>query len=308
MPMVPINRGRSTLMAAFAAMALTAVSGTAGAADIDLSTPEGAIAANRKVQCSLEDNKPIFYTWEGAAFSRRMGEPDKRLFGVNGMNVRTCVAIDGGKRGTGYRLVSREIMLYLDNATGEPLETWTNPWTGADVKVYHVANDPVNQRPSFPYSEDGSPRARWFARSQGDSWFMTAPIPLFYHNELGGEYQAYVGGAYHATELFNFMGDTADLIDGDKDTAAVKVGWVRIADWLPWMEMQGREGIVYIQAAGQKIGGFDDLPDVMQRYIREKEPAYVAPPPGDDDRPNETSWTYFKKKLEGGRLPRGGHN
>lgn len=281
---------------------------TAIAEPIDLNTPEGAVTANRKIQCSTEDNKPVLYTWEGAVFSRRMGEPDKRMFGTVGMNIRACVTVDGGKKGTGYRLVTREILLYLDPETGEALETWDNPWTDTTVNVLHVANDPVNQRPSFPYDDEGNPRARWFARNQGDSWFMTIPVPLFYHNELGGEYQAYVGGAYHATELFNFMGDLESLTSDQTDTADVKVGWVRISDWLPWMEMQGREGTIYIHAAGQKVDSFDDMPDVMKRYIMEKEPTYVAPPPGDDDRPNETSWTYFKKKIEGGRLPRGGHN
>jgi hypothetical protein len=279
------------------------------AQDIDTSTPEGAIAAGRKIQCSLIDNKPILYTWEGAVFSRRMGEADKKLFNINGMNIRTCITIDGGKKGKGYRLVSREIMLYLDSETGKPLDVWHNPWTNTDVSVLQVANDPVNGRPSFPFGEDGNPAARFYGRIQNQTWFMTAPVPLFYHNELGGDYQAYVGGAYHATELFNFMGGAADLLDSSKDTAEdVQIGWVRLSSWLPWMEMQGREGIIYMQAAGQKINSFDMLPQVMQDYINEKEPTYKTPPPGDDMRPNVTSWTYFKNRIKGATLPRGGHN
>lgn len=301
--------GRATYKKAAAVATAVLIAGSAASAEsLDLTTPEGALAANRKIQCSTEDNKPVLYTWEGAVFSRRMGEADKRMFNTVGMNIRTCVSVDGGKKGVGYRLVSKEILLYLDPKTGEALETWDNPWTDTAVNVLHVANDPVNQRPSFPYAEDGSPQARWFGRNQNDSWFLTAPIPLFYHNELGGEYQAYVGGAYHATELFNFMGDLESLTSDATDTADVKVGWVRISDWLPWMEMQGREGIIYIHAAGQKVDSWSDLPDVMQRYVAEKEPTYTTPPPGDDDRPNETSWTYFKKMIEGGKLPRGGHN
>lgn len=301
---------KNKLLKSLAAISLSAAIGVTAHADtVDVSTPEGAITAMRKIQCSVNDNQPIFYTWEGAAFGRRMGEADKRLFRVAGMNVRQCVSVDGGKKGTGYRLVTREIMLYLDPKTGEPLDKWTNPYLGSEVQALHVINDPVNQRPSFPYTEDGEPRARFYAREQNGTWFMTAPVPLFYHNELGGEYQAYVGGVYHATELFNFMGSMEDLTNDDKHTAEdVKVGWVRISDWLPWMEMQGREGIIYIQAAGQKVSGFDDLPKVLKDFINEKEPAYKVPPPGDDDRPNETSWTYFKKMVKGGKLPRGGHN
>ena len=63
------------------------------------------------------------------------------------MNIRQCVAIEDPVRGVGYRMVSREIMLYLDPETNEVLRSFANPWTGADNEVIHVANDPVNGRP-----------------------------------------------------------------------------------------------------------------------------------------------------------------
>ncbi|MCF6197576.1 MAG: DUF1838 domain-containing protein [Emcibacter sp.] len=294
---------KKALMAALCCVTAGAVHATDR---IDLSTPEGALKANRKIHCSLKDNQPIFYTWEGEVFSQRMGEPDRKLFKVSGMNVRQCVSIDGGKRGTGYRLVSREVMLYLDPKTGEPLDSWHNPITDRDVTVMHVQNDPVNGRPTFPYAKDGTPSLRWAGREDSGSWFMSVTFPLFYHNVLQGDYQKYVGGAYQATEMFNFLGEMDDLTDGAKDTAQVKVGWVRLSQWLPWMEMQGREGKLYTHAAGKKISGFDALPQVLKTFINSKARLYKAPPSGDDKRRNETSWTYFKKHVKGGRLPFGG--
>lgn len=283
------------------------VSQTACASEeIDLTTPQGAITASRKIHCSTTDNKPIFFSWEGKAYSHRMGEADKHLFNIAGMNVRQCVTAKDKARGAGYRLVSREIMLYLDPKTGEPLETWRNPLLGRDVNVIQVANDPVNQRTTYPYSKDGKPSARWYGRTDHGSWFINLTFPLFYHNELGGDYQKYVGGAYHATEMFNFMGEVDALKDPSKDTVDVKVGWVRIAQYLPWMEMQGREGMVYFHAAGHKVGGFDELPEVLKTYINTKAPIYRAPPAGDDKRPNQTSWSVFKDQIEGAKLPRNG--
>ena len=275
---------------------------------LDLNTPEGAAEAMRRIQCSSEDNKPIYYWWHGRAFSRRMGEADKLLFNVEGMNVRQCTTVEDEKRGKGSRMVSREILLYTDPRTGEPLQTWDNPWTGQSVTVLHVENDPVNQPASFPYDENGNPRAKWFGSEKNGRWWMTSTIPLFYHNVLQGDYQKQVGGAYHATEMFNFMGDLDSLTDMSKDTSETQVGWVRMSDWLPWMEMQGREGIIYMHTAGLKVDGYDQLSDVMKKYIEEKAPIYRDPPPVDDDRENETSWTYYKKKLEGEKLPRGGAN
>lgn len=269
---------------------------TAHAGRLDLATPEGALAASRKIQCSTRDNVPVTYYWEGETFSRVEGEPDRKLFNVYGMNIRQCVTVKDEKRGTGYRLVSRELLLYGDPATGEILEQWTNPWTGKTLGVIQTVNDPVNQPPFFPIGRDGKP-LRWSGKVLGNQWWQTSTIPLFYTNPLGGEYQKYVGGTYHATEMFNFFGDADDLLNDKRDTAATRVGWVRVSGWLPWMEMGDRHGVLYFHTAGRKLDRFEDMPERMRSEIAAKYPAWSAPPPGDDARPNETSWTWFRKQI-----------
>ena len=37
--------------------------------EIDLMTAEGSVLANRKIQCSTVDEKPVVYTWQGKAYS-----------------------------------------------------------------------------------------------------------------------------------------------------------------------------------------------------------------------------------------------
>jgi hypothetical protein len=267
-------------------------------ARIDLGTPEGALAAQRKIDCSLGDGVPVTYYWTGDMYSRIPGERDRLLFKVEGMNVRQCATIEDAKRGKGYRLVSREVMLYKDPQTGQIARDWKNPWTGEIVKVLHVSNDPVNMRaPVFPLGEDGAPY-KFRGTVVGKHWWMTTTIPLFYNNPLGGDYQTYVGGMYQATELFNFFGDVADLVDDRKPTVDVRVGWSRISGWLPWMQMGGRAGEVYFSTAGGKVAKWEDLSETLKTEIRANYPEYVAPPPVDDTRPNETSWTYFKKKVQ----------
>jgi len=97
--------------------------------------------------------------------------------------------------------------------------------------------------------------------------------------------------------MFSFMGDVSDLVNDKRDTAAVKVGWVRLSNWLPWMEMGGRQGLVYFHTTGRKVDKFEDMPEVLRHEIETNYPKYKSPPPGDDTRPNETSWTYFMKKV-----------
>ena len=264
---------------------------------LDLDTPEGAMKAMRKVQCSMIDNEPITYYWHGTAFSRRMGERDKVLFDVEGMNVRSCSTVTDEKRGEGYKLVTREILLYKDAKTGKVLKTWDNPWTGKEVEVMHVANDPVNSS-GYVKGRDGKP-TKFAGDLIGDKLQMNFTIPLFYSNPLAGEYQSEVGGTYHATEMFNFLGNVENLIDPSTNTADVSIGWVRMSDWLPWMEMNGRDGIIYMHTAGRKIDSWDDMGQTLKDEIDKHYPEYVAPPPADDDRKNVTSWEYYKSVKEG---------
>lgn len=288
---------KSILKLGIAFAAVCSFSVSASAAKLDLSTAEGVAKAMRKMQCSLKDNKPVTYYWHGTAYGRVMGMADKVLFNVDGMNVRQCATVKDKDGNYGYRLVSRELLLYRDPKTGEYLRTWDNPYTGQTVNVLHVANDPVNSRPSHGMDREGKPMKFPGTIENGQIW-MTTTVPLFYHNVLGGDYQKYVGGTYHATEMFNFFVDEKDLLDGNKDQADMRVAWQRMSSWLPWMEMNGREGLFYVNTAGRMLKKHSDLPQRVKDEIAKNYPEYNVPPPTDDTRPNETSWTYFKKKVQ----------
>lgn len=268
----------------------------AQAGRLDPTDPAHMLTLRRKVACSTVENEPVVFWWHGATYSRRQGERDRHLFNVEGMSIRACSSIEDPDRGAGYALVSREIMLYLDKDTGKPLAVWDNPWTGETVNVLHVANDPVNFQ-VHETGRDGTP-SPWAGQVRNGQWWMRATIPLWYPSPLGGAYQAEVGGAHHAAELFNFFGPTDDLLDPDTTTAMATIGWSRIANWLPWMKMGGREGLLWIHTAGVKLNTWEDLPQSLKSEILTHYPAYVAPPPQGDSRDNMTSLQYYKNVRE----------
>jgi len=289
-----LTRGTALLVALLAGSGALA---TKPSRSLDIDTPEGAIEAFRKIQCSTRDLQPTVYYWVGETYSRIPGEPDRLLFRFEGMNIRQCATVTDPARGTGFRQVSREVLYYKDPVTGEIIDEWKNPWSGETVKVLHIANDPVNFRaPIFPRGADGKPY-RSDLKVMGDHWWGTTTVPLFYRNPLAGDYQDYVGGTYHATEMFNFFGRMTDLANPKTNSADVNVAWSRLSDWLPWMKMRGRAGELYFNGAGRKLNGYGDLPEGMRKVIEARNPTYKDPPPADDQRPNETSWTYFKKMM-----------
>lgn len=258
---------------------------------LDLAKPEDSMKLWRKVQCSTVDGKPAVFHWSGKLYSRMEGERDRHLFNVEGMNIRQCGTFTDPAKGTGVRLVSREIMVYIDPKTGQKLQRWTNPWSGKEVEVIEVANDPVNQGPVYGTSMN--------LRETGGMFHYLIEVPLFYRNPLAGDWQEQVGNHYHAVEMFNFFFDKADALDAAKtELSRLTVSWVRIGPWLPWMEMGSRPGVVFVNASGDRVASIAELPQVLREEIANRHPEYAAPPPLDDKRPNETSWTYFRKVIE----------
>ena len=277
-----------------------ALTSAAAAETLEADEPSDALEISRRIMCSATDDEPAVFSWSGDVYARRMGERDRLLFRVEGMNVRACSAVSDPERGEGFALVSRELLLYLDPESGEVVDEWQNPFTDEVNEVLHVNNDPVNFE-AYETGRDGEPTV-WPGEVTGGLWFQRTTVPLFYPNPLGGAYQAEVGGTYHATEMFNFFGDTESLLDTDRE-AEIHVGWVRISDWLPWMRMGGREGSLYFHTAGSKLGSVDELPAVMRIAIEERFPLYAGPPPAGDDRENVTSWGWYKAHAEGRDVP-----
>ena len=284
-----------------ALLASAFVAGAAQARMLDPTIPADAFEISKRVQCGAGDSVPAVYYWSGKVYSRVAGEPDRHLFNGEGMNIRQCVVVTDPVRGKGYRLVSREVMFYTDTKTGEIVRKWANPWSGETVDVMQINNDPVNSRPSYMIGADGKPAPSANFKRQGRWMLMPIEVPLFYENPLAGAYQDYVGGKYQAMEIFDFAFDAAEMLDTKNLTAYPAIAWVRISDWMPWMKMRGRQGQMVFNAMGTKLKSFDELPPVIRNEIAANYPIYNAPPPGDDARPNATTWTVFKSMIDAQR-------
>lgn len=281
--------------------ALVLVMPAAAAERLDLSDPEDAVKALRKIACSMTDGDPVTFWWTGSVYSRVAGEKDRHLFDYQAMNTRACRTVTNEEQGYGYTQVSKEILIYLDPDSGEIVRTWDNPWTGKEVEVVHIANDPVNMRYAIHARGRRGPFELGATFKEGRGW-MSIVVPLFYPNPLAGDYQEFVGGTYLATEMFNFFFDEESLLDAATEGVAdAHVSWARFARWLPWMEMGDRAGYVFYNGAGKRVASWDELPDLLKDEIRTNYPGFDVPPPLDDKRPNETSWSYFKKHVDAKR-------
>ena len=132
------------------------IAGNLNAEEMELSG-ETAFFAYQKMICGTTDEGITRYgTWEGKAYSRVQGEKDRHIFNVIGINIRQCLKTNDEIQGRGFKSVSREIQMYLDPKTNQIIDVWKNPWTGKDISVLHVANDPVNMRAiNYEFDKEG---------------------------------------------------------------------------------------------------------------------------------------------------------
>ncbi len=284
--------------------ALALLAAAAPPKPLDPANSDDAFKMNTKQFCSLKEGEVAVHYWEGTVYSRIRGEKDRHLFNVAAMSMRQCKPYNDPVRGPGSRGVNREIVFYLDPETDQLMRTWKNPWTAEEVEIVHVHNDPVNSRePSYARDKDGKPRARFDSMvMNGYAYAGGGAALLFYDSPLAGDYQDYVGGKYQASEFLMSSAPMADLTNPTATRVQDSVfSWGRISRWMPWMKMGGRDGLLVHYMGGLRVNSFEELPGWMKTEVRANYPAYTVPPPTDDTRPNETSWTVFKKHIDAKR-------
>ncbi|MSO97280.1 MAG: DUF1838 domain-containing protein [Rhodospirillaceae bacterium] len=292
---------RNILISTVALVGLALSSVASAQTKLDIKNPDDVFKISRKQTCSLVEGTPVLHWWEGKVYGRRPGERDRPLFNVQGMNVRSCKFYNDPKRGPGYKSGSREVMLHLDPETNAVLKAWKNPWTNEEVEVINVANDPVSMRaPVYARDENGKPTAT-FRYFQLDGAYLSGggAARLFYKNPMAGEYQEYIGGDYHAMEFGTDAINVEQLLNPTAELTDAVISWGRVSKWLPWMKMGDRDGVIIYHTAGKRASnGYAELPEPLASEIKNTYPIYLAPPPLDDTRPNETTWTVVKKAVD----------
>ncbi|KAI0558678.1 Cytochrome b5-like Heme/Steroid binding [Gracilaria domingensis] len=250
-----------------------------------------------KTRGSLVPGQEFVFWWVGDIYDLIDDQPTKHLFSFEGYNIGRMVRVDGG-----WRLLTREVGLYKHPRTGRILDVWQNPYTGAANQCIHVWNDPVNQQ----FLLNG-PRGSFKVptTTYEDDVYWHAEVFLNYKSPLPrSDFPENVGSdTYQSAEMFQFF-STKQQLRSDQPSADCVISWVRVGQWLPWMEMGDRPGRLVYHCRGRKLAnGFEDLPNHVQSYILGNKPEYSSAPTNFTT-PNETSWTYMRKLLANHGTPR----
>lgn len=268
--------------------------------ELDLDDPETNFMAMLKLRADLSGRDCLF-AFPGEVWAMIPQESNRRLFRTFGIGASRIEEVDEG-----WRIYSREVLYYLDPDSGEILESWRNPWLGGrEVEVFHIANDPVNgvfTRQGNPVLSPPYPYVAY-----GDNVVFQWNFYIFKPAELTrSEYPLYSSGDIdqHA-ELWGIIGRRSELLDPAVTSASCVMSWVRIANWLPWMEMGNRPGILSFHSHSMKLmNGADDLPRYIRDYTERHYPKYLRAPREWQGPVMTSSAGEFRKRIDARRAGR----
>lgn len=246
----------------------------------------------------------------GEVIGVKPGEALKPLCGFETFLATRLVPQEDGT----IRRLNKEVIFYTDLAydpgSRRMIDEWKNPWTGEEVSVVHVANDPFNYTISewlilapedFP--KDGSaPKPRkipllfpW--KTVGDKLVLETDMHLCYPNALQPDKwpRESSGKMAQVSEIFRYWVDKADA-ENPELTAVPYVGtWTRITPWLPWMLMGQQPG--HCMYAGFMTGASDlsIVPQHVRDFAQERYP-HMLSAPTEDYGPSISSLEYYARE------------
>jgi hypothetical protein len=260
----------------------------------DLRTARDNKIVMARLIADLEVGKQRAGWYNGYVTAVRPDAPLRDLFGFAGFGMSRLLPEEAGPEGTRmWRKVLREVGIYYDLESGEPLEQWLNPLTNERVRVVPVANDPFNHtisefHPDPPNygglnAADRPPRRPFILpwKTIGEFATLERHIHLYYPNALQPDKwpRESAGKMARVSEFFTYFVKLADLQNPKLTALPFHGTWSRVTPWLPWMLMGQAPGhIQYFtyQGSGEPLDKV--LPPKVLAHIEKKYPLYLNAP------------------------------
>jgi hypothetical protein len=260
---------------------------------LDLDSAKDNLLALLKLQADVSGGE-VISGFPGSAWGWVPGQGNKLLFKTYGIGASHIEEVEDG-----WRFYHREVLYYLDPKSGEVLQGWDNPYTGRRVEARHILNDPVNRfypfkggrfAPPFPYEVYGNDVVfRISVFSFRESPMPRATYPLHSADDM-----------YQSAELWGMNGKLDEIMNPDVTSASCVTSWARVSQWVPFMEMGSRPGVMVFHSNSYKLlGGVSELPEKIRTYTEKHHPLYLSSPKEWQGLgKNESQVTETKKEID----------
>ncbi|MDX2145779.1 MAG: DUF1838 family protein [Rhodospirillaceae bacterium] len=234
---------------------------------------------------TLETGKTGYVLYKGKAFAVDGIGAQLPIYGIEGL---AAIKLDIQSDGT-VRFLFSEAAIYTDLASGEPLETWKNPYSEEVVPVWHQRNGPVN----FAMSSKPSNKVGAFETVEAKPagfrlpWIIDGDMAMYAQDTTSNRPnpikpdkhpQYSVGETLYISEHTQYSVKTADLFDKTQPTLNFFAALQSLKPWHPWMKMGRRPGRVFTRMISKKAVGLQDLTKPVQAYVEKNLAQYVVAP------------------------------
>ncbi|NKB43333.1 MAG: DUF1838 domain-containing protein [Alphaproteobacteria bacterium] len=201
-------------------------------------------------------------------------------YGIIGKDVtplhtsRGALIVEHTNNGDGsFTMTRREVAFHCDIETGEVIDKLKNPYTGAMDDVEHLKSGPVTTvHTAHSMSQNGQVLPLQHkvgpARVVGDDVILNHDLSAKFPGPNGKLLMFYDYIQYHAKQ--------SHLADPDLLNVPATYAIQDYIDWRAWQNMGDRDGLMPGRGFGQKVAGFDDMPDDTLAAIKERQPKFLT--------------------------------
>ncbi len=225
--------------------------------------PRDNVRTMARLTATLEPGKTGYVRYQGKTFALLADGRNLPLFDLDGIGaLRALPQPDGA-----YRFLFSEFALYLDPATGRPLERWTNPVSGRAVDVWHMRNGPVNYELSPAKATFGA-----FSRTGADGaapgfqlpWVRRGPFATFALDVVSNRPNPLdpaqwplesTGKTLAATEHSQYAVLERDVLNPRLPSLQFFASLQSVKPWHPWMLLGETPGRIFTRSIAQKVSG-----------------------------------------------------
>jgi hypothetical protein len=236
----------------------------------------GASASQRYVHAVAGDGAAdVVLSIDGVVIAMQPGREARPVLGCIGASVRRAEEFDGG-----WRITSRDVLLYTDLATGRVTERGAHLATGVELDVVHDWLDPVTIE---------LPGACTFAdRSSPDETIIHATTSSTVRHPLRPD----VFARENSDVMLQVADHTVLTVTGPAGNRRVSLSMVRFIPWLPWMLMGGNDGSLVLHLSARPVESIEGVDQQVSARIKSERPEFAFAP--NMARPvSENSWTQY---------------
>ncbi len=235
--------------------------------ELDLSTDEGLFHAFIRIAGSTGNE--VVMAWHEIY---RYGIVGKKVTPLH--RSKGALIVEHTNNGDGsFTMTRREVAYHCDLNTGAVIDKLKNPYTGAMDDVEHLKSGPITTvHTAHSLSQNGMElpidHKVGPARSVGDEVIINHDLSANLPGPNGKTLVFYDYIQYHAKR--------SHLEDLDIQNVPATYAIQDYIDWRAWQNMGDHDGLMPGRGFGQKVAGFDDMPDDTLAAIREREPKFLT--------------------------------